>query len=113
MAKTKEIHNGDAADPHYVNTLYKVNISNGMYTYTVIADTTYSSNGSYTYNSGPYVYGNGDGYVVNSGGQDVVNFNSLRQTFRPAVALVNGQVILGSASHGDNGPYHGWMLDFQ
>ena len=37
----------DTADPHYVNTLYKVNISSGTYTNTVIADTTYSSNGTY------------------------------------------------------------------
>ena len=111
VAKTKAVYNGDTADPHAVNALYKVNISNGTYTDSVIADTTYSSNGSYTYNSGPYVLGDGDGYV-NVGGQDEIYFNSLRQTFRPAVALVNGQVILGSASHGDNGPYHGWMLTY-
>ncbi|MGO9113898.1 MAG: fibronectin type III domain-containing protein [Thermoguttaceae bacterium] len=115
VAKTKDVYNGDTADPHAVNTLYKVNIQNGTYTYAVIADTTYSSNGSYDYtgqyNSGPYVLGTGDGYITVSG-QNRVYFNSLRQTFRPAVALLNGQVVLGSASHGDNGPYHGWMLTY-
>ena len=111
VAKTQEIHNGDTANPHYVNTLYKVDIHDGTATSTVIADTTYNSDGSYTYNSGPYVLGTGDGYI-NVAGQNRVYFNSLRQMFRPAVELVNGQVILGSASHGDNGPYHGWMLTY-
>ena len=60
VAKTKQFENGDSVDPHYVNTLYKVDISNGTDTSTVIADTT-DSNGSYTYNSGPYVLGDGDG----------------------------------------------------
>ncbi len=55
--------------------------------------------------------GTGDG-SINVGGQNRVYFNSLRQMFRPAVALLNGQVVLGSASHGDNGPYHGWMLTY-
>ncbi|MGA2256995.1 MAG: PA14 domain-containing protein, partial [Thermoguttaceae bacterium] len=116
VAKTMAVYNGNTADPHFVNTLYKVDIQNGTYTGAVIADTTaFGWNGSsftsYTYNSGPYVLGDGDGYITVSG-QNEVPFNSLRQMFRPAVALVNGQVILGSASHGDNGPYHGWMLTY-
>ena len=115
VAKTKDVYYGDPSDPHAVNTLYKVNIANGTFSFAVIADTTYSSNGSYDYtgqyNSGPYVDGDGDGYIT-VGGQDEIYFNSLRQMFRPAVALVNGQVVLGSASHGDQGPYHGWMLTY-
>jgi fibronectin type 3 domain-containing protein len=125
VAKTKAVHSGDASGvAHYVNTLYKVNIANATFTSTVIADTSATSNGSYynapfTYNSGPYVLGSGDG-SVNVGGQNRVYFNSLTQQFRPAVELVNEtvnsqtveEVVLGSASHGDNGPYHGWMLTF-
>lgn len=125
VAKTKAVHSSDpSGEAHYVNTLYMVDIYNGTFTSTVIADTTATSNGSYynapfTYNSGPYVLGTGDG-SVNVGGQNRVYFNSLTQQFRPAVELdnvtVNGQtveeVVLGSASHGDNGPYHGWMLTY-
>jgi hypothetical protein len=111
VTKTKEVHGTDTSNPHYVNTLYKVNIHDGTFTGTVIADTTHNSNGSYTYNSGPYVIGTGDGAITVSG-QSRVYFNSMRQMFRPGVSLVNGQVVLGSASHGDNGPYHGWMLTY-
>ncbi len=110
VAKTKQFENGDTVDPHYVNTLYKVNTQNGTDSSVVIADTTYSG-GSFTYNSGPYVLGTGSG-AINVGGQERVYFNSLRQMFRPAVVITGGQVVLGSASHGDNGPYHGWMLTY-
>ena len=124
VGTTKDVYANDTADPHSVLTLYKVNIANGSYTFSVIADTTYASNGNYyyfpaqsgndanaQYNTGPYVIGSGAGFI-NVGGQNRVYFNALRQMFRPAVEVVNGQVVLGSASHGDNGPYHGWMLTF-
>ena len=111
VAKTKQIVNGNNSAPHYLNTLYKVDIQNGTDTSVVIADTT-DSGGAYTYNAGsPYVLGTGDG-SISVNGQSRVYFNSLRQMFRPGVLLDNGQVILGSASHGDNGPYHGWMLTY-
>ena len=111
VAKTKEVYSNDTADPHYVNTLYKISVADGSWTKTVIADTTYTAGGSYIFNSGPYVDGTGDG-SINVGGQSRVYFNSLRQMFRPAVLLTDGMVVLGSASHGDNGPYHGWMLTY-
>ncbi|HSZ56316.1 MAG TPA: fibronectin type III domain-containing protein [Tepidisphaeraceae bacterium] len=112
-AKTKQIVNGNSGAPHYVYTLYKVNIQSGAYTGTVIGDTTFSS-GAYTYNSGPYVLdpaGHGAG-VVNVGGQNEIIFNALRQMNRSAVTLYNGNLYLGFASHGDNGPYHGWILGY-
>jgi fibronectin type 3 domain-containing protein len=120
VAKTKDVFpmsNGsggltpDTADPHYLNTLYKIDITNGSETSAVIADTTYTAGGSFIYNSGPYVLGTGSGAItVNN--QSEVYFNSLREFFRPAVLLDAGQVILASGSHGDNGPYHGWMLSY-
>jgi hypothetical protein len=112
-AKTKQVVNGNSGAPHYVYTLYKVNIQSGAFTGTVIGDTTFSS-GSYTYNSGPYVLdpgGHGAG-VVNVGGQNQIIFNTLRQMNRVGVTLYNGSVYLGFASHGDNGPYHGWILGY-
>ncbi|MGH7968449.1 MAG: hypothetical protein ACREIC_06930, partial [Limisphaerales bacterium] len=41
-----------------------------------------------------------------------VLWNPLRSHARPALALVNGAVYVSYASHGDNGPYHGWMFAY-
>ncbi|HXE52263.1 MAG TPA: LEPR-XLL domain-containing protein, partial [Tepidisphaeraceae bacterium] len=117
-AKTKQIVNTDTADPHYVYTLYRVSIASGSFSGTVIADTTYNkSSNAYTYNSAPFVYDNLDpnhkgAGVVSQNGQYVINFNALRQLNRAAVTLYNGNVYLAFASHGDNTPYHGWILGY-
>ena len=114
-AKTKQIVNGNTTTPHYVYTLDKVNIQDGTFTSTVIGDTIYSG-GVYAYRtaSDPYVvdpHGLGQG-VISVGGQNRVYFNTLRQLNRPGITLANGSVYLAFGSHGDNTPYHGWILGY-
>ena len=122
-AKTKQTV-GSAS--HYVYTLYKLNIANGnatananILTSHVIADTI-SDGSNYTYRTSssaastaqdPFVFGTGDGAITVSGSSRVY-FNAHRQMNRPGLMLVNGQVYVSFASHGDNGPYHGWILRF-
>jgi hypothetical protein len=51
------------------------------------------------------VTGNGNG---SSGGK--LAFSSLWQNNRTALGLFNGSIYIAFGSHGDNGPWHGWVL---
>ena len=53
------------------------------------------------------VPGTGSG---SSGG--VLPFNSFTENQRPGLALVDGLVYIGWASHCDLGPYHGWLMGY-
>jgi hypothetical protein len=54
------------------------------------------------------VAGTGSGQDSNGN----INFQSLIENQRTALTLVNGSVYMGFASHGDLGPYHGWVLGY-
>ncbi len=41
-----------------------------------------------------------------------VAFDPFRENQRPALTLANGQVYVGWASHGDQDPWHGWVMGY-
>jgi fibronectin type 3 domain-containing protein len=51
----------------------------------------------------------GTGYD-NVGG--VLSFNTFRENQRPALTLANGEVYIGWSSHGDEDPWHGWVIAY-
>ena len=105
--KTTEIVGGAT---YYVQRLHAINIADG--TDRVVPYLIGATTGDNTNTTNIYVYGTGDGAVTdpyNGTGKQVVQFNALREANRPALSFVNNQVYIAWASHGDNGPYHGWV----
>ena len=51
--------------------------------------------------------GSGSGSV-----DGVITFDKRWENNRPGLLLLNGIVYLGYGSHGDNGPWHGWILAY-
>jgi hypothetical protein len=92
VAKTKEVLGGNT---NYVQRLHALDIATGAEKF-----------------GGPVVLqANVTGNGIGSQG-NVLPFNSLRQNQRPALLLNNGVVYIAFASHGDNQPYHGWVLGY-
>jgi fibronectin type 3 domain-containing protein len=92
VAKTKEKSGGTTS---YVQRLHALDLTTGAEKFggpTVIQAS---------------VPGTGPG---SSGG--TLPFNSLRENQRAALLLANGVVYLGFSSHGDNEPFHGWVLGY-
>ena len=95
---------------HYVQTLHALDLGSGAEKLggpAVIADTIVRRRRRTPTSAGPSVNGNGDGSV---NGRGLLQ----RPAAEPAVGADPGQrhVYIASASHGDNGPYHGWVLGY-
>ncbi len=55
------------------------------------------------------------GSVAGTGGGSVggrIVFQAKYELNRPALLLLNGQVVIAFGSHSDNGPYHGWVMAY-
>jgi PQQ enzyme repeat/Dockerin type I domain len=126
-------------DTHYVQRLYGVDLGSGaVVKQTVVGDTifdstSFSSFTGYQYVAGAVINGTGnngtvtvngtptqfsDGWIANASGynpmaQGQIAFNALLQMNRPGLTLLNGVIYLGFASHGDKGPYYGWLLGYR
>ncbi len=108
-AKTKEVEDGTNV-AHYIQRLYAVDITTGQDKVTpfTIGDTTGDNNNTSTIS----VPGTGVGSV-----NGILTFNARKENDRMSLQLVTNQdasktVYEAWASHGDNGPYHGWVVGF-
>ncbi len=121
VAKTEEIRTDGGF--HFVQTLHALDLATGADKYIttgnggyVIGDTHVSTFA----NNAPPVYANettvikvaGSGAETSGGATPMVAFSALRENQRPSLQLLNGRVWVGWASHGDTGPYHGWVVGF-
>ncbi len=86
VAKSKE-------SGKYVQRLHALNILNG------------SERSGSPVSISASVPGTGSG---SSGG--TLSLSTLWQLNRPALGLFNGHIYIGFGAHGDNGPWHGWVL---
>jgi hypothetical protein len=111
VGKTKETEDATGIG-HYIQRLYALDITTGNNRATngvvTIGDTTGDNNNT----SSISVPGTGAGSV---GG--VLTFNARKEHQRMSLQLVTNAdstktVYLAWASHGDNGPYHGWVVGF-
>jgi hypothetical protein len=92
VGKTKE---GAVASPTYVQRLHALNISSGAEKF----------GGPVTLSASVPGTGNGT-----SG--SVLNFDSKWEMNRSGLLLQNGVLYIAFGSHGDNGPWHGWILSY-
>jgi hypothetical protein len=89
VAKTKE-------GSHYVQRLHALDITTGAEKF-----------------GGPVVIqASVPGTGAGNDGNGHVRFNALRENQRPALLLNNGVVYIGFGSHGDQTPFHGWVLGY-
>jgi hypothetical protein len=106
VAKTKEtVGTGcSAGSPCYVQKLHALNLATGAE----------KLNGPANISSAISVLGSGDASDPDCPGATAghVQFCALRENQRPGLLLLNGKVYIAWASHGDNDPYHGWVIGY-
>jgi len=92
IGKTKE---GSPSSPTYVQRLHALNISSGAEKF-----------------GGPVALSASDPGTGNGASGGVLRFDAKWQLNRSGLLLQNGVVYVAFGSHGDNGPWHGWVLSY-
>ncbi len=93
VAATKEVSGGTTT---YVNRLHALDIATGAEKF-----------------GGPVVI---DAHVPGTGIDAVngtISFNNITENQRASLLLVGGEVYVAFANHGDNPPYHGWVMAYR
>jgi hypothetical protein len=102
VAKTKET-TGCAVPPCYFQRLHALDVATG--------DEKFG--GPANISSAITVPGTGDtGEATCPGTAGNVPFCPLRENQRPGLLLLNGKVYVAWGSHGDQLPYHGWVIGY-
>ncbi len=110
VAKTKEVR-GDGT--HYVQKIYAIDLTSSTGADKIAPYTIGDTHGSATFaNETTAIMVPGQGAETSGGANPMVPFSALKENQRPSLQLLNGRVYVGWASHGDNGPYHGWVVGF-
>ena len=105
VAKTKEtVGTGcSVGSPCYFQRLHALDVATGAERF----------NGPANISSAITIPGSGDtGDSTCPSTTGNVPFCPLRQNQRPGLLLSNGKVYIAWASHGDNQPYHGWVIGY-
>ena len=92
VAATQEVSGGKTS---YVNRLHALDLTTGAEKF-----------------GGPIVI---QASVPGNGGDSVngtISFNNITANQRPALTLQNGEVYIGFSNHGNNPPYHGWLMAY-
>jgi len=109
VAKTRETR---ADGNHYVLKLHAISITTGLdrasNAEVTIGDTLGTDDNTNNNNTNVTWPGGGAG---TAGG--MIKFNARREHHRSAMTILGGNVYVTFASHGDNGPYHGWIVGYQ
>ena len=110
VAKTKEVRSGVN---HYVQKLYAIDLTSSTGADKYAPYTIGDTRGSATFaNETTTIMVPGQGAETSGGANPMVAFSALREHQRPSLLILAGRVYVGWASHGDNGPYHGWVVGF-
>src|SRR3989441_521159 len=105
VARTRETVGTGCSDdsPCYFQRLHALDLATGGEKFSGPADIS----------SAITVPGSGDtGDSTCPGSAGNVPFCPLRENQRPGLLLLNGKVYVAWASHGDNQPYHGWVIGY-
>ncbi len=113
VAKTKETGRPDGKT-HYVQKIHALDVATGAEKFSgpkVIADTSFD-NDKYDYN----LEANPQTPSVSGTAKDAIDgkvyVNALRNNQRCSLTLYNGVVYVAWSSHGDNQPYHGFLVGY-